>query len=169
MKEMVNNWEKQKFVEVKLEREEKNSLYTEGQLQVNDITVAQTLEATTRMLPPGNYLIYLTKDKKRRRVIGIWLERGDNLPPFYTGFSISLGHSWINCRKEHSVCIGRLLVPGALFRGRTMYERLFDRIEKWQKRKKTIRLTISDKHCRPSEPLRHWVKDHTKLYQSMFV
>lgn len=140
----------------KLIREEENRLYTEGQLLVNGLFQTQTLEATHRMLPPGNYLVRLTKDKLRRRIIGIWLDRGEGMPPFFTGWSIGLGHSWKNSRENRTVCIGHVLIPGALFLGRETYERLFERIKKCHRRKEVIRLSITDKHCRPGQPLRHW-------------
>ena len=143
-------------MEFKLIREEQNHLYTEGQLLVNGLCLTQTVEATARILPPGQYLVRLTKDKQRRRIIGIWIERGEGMRPFFTGRSIGMGHSWKNSRENRTVCIGRLLIPGAVFRARDTYERLFERIKKCQQRKEPIRLCITAHRCRPGEPLRHW-------------
>lgn len=145
-------------MDFKLIREEQNRLYTEGQLLVNGLYQTQTLEATHRMLPPGNYLVRLTKDKKRRRIIGIWLERGEGMPPFFTGWSIGLGHSWKNSQEDRTLCIGHLLIPGAQFRARETYERLFERIKKCQQRKEIIRLCITADRCRTGQPLRHWTQ-----------
>ena len=72
------------------------------------------------------------------------------------GWSIGLGHSWKNSRENRTVCIGQVLIPGALFLGRETYERLFERIKKCHRRKEVIRLSITDKHCRHGQPLRHW-------------
>lgn len=137
-------------MELRIKRQTSNQLYTEGRLLVNDLRTSHTVESTADMLPAGKYTIRLTKDKNRRRVIGIF----HNL--HYTGWSIGIGHSWIGSRKHQVIAIGEVLIPGAVFKASETYERLFDRIEKCEYRHEPITLVVDESQCIENKPIKHW-------------
>lgn len=145
---------------IELRRLKANHLYTEGQLIVNDLkTVPYTVEHTFTMLPIGQYLIRLTKDKKRRRVLGIYSDaphKGGAGGGLLTYFEA--GHSFLSAKDNRSIIIGELLIPGSVKKGREHYDRLFDRIEKCEQRDEPITLTISDDQCEESQPIAHWLR-----------
>lgn len=138
-------------MELKVKRQTSNQLYTEGRLLVNDLKTTHTVESTADMLPAGEYIIRLTKDKSRRRVIGIFTSEG-----LYTSWSIGIGHSWIGSRKHQVIAIGEVLIPGAVFKASETYERLFDRIEKCEDRHEPITLVVDESQCIESNPIKHW-------------
>lgn len=135
---------------ISIKRKFLNQLYTEGRLLVNDYQQTFTVEATEVMLPPGQYQVRLTKDKARRRVIGIFS------PSKPTGWSIGIGHSWIGSRKHHVIAIGQPLIPGSVYKATEIYERLFDRIEKCEQRGEAITLVIDESQCIENKPIKHW-------------
>lgn len=150
-------------MDIKIKHKTSNNLYTEGWLLINDIRTAHTVESTADMLPAGKYIIRLTKDKSRRRVIGIFkVEDSLNHKPnsinlHYTGWSIGIGHSWISSRKHRVIAIGDVLIPGTVFKATETYERLFDRIEKCEDRHEPITLVIDESQCINNKPIKHWI------------
>ena len=147
---------------IRIKRQTSNRLYTEGRLLVNDLKITHTVESTADMLPAGEYIIRLTKDKSRRRVIGIFSlnSQPSALNPHYTGWSIGIGHSWIGRRKQKVIAIGEVLIPGAVFKASETYERLFDRIEKCEGRHEPISLVIDESQCIENKPIKHWTSVH---------
>lgn len=145
-------------MELRIKRQTSNQLYTEGRLLVNDLRTTHTVESTADMLPAGKYTIRLTKDKNRRRVIGIFSlnPKPSALNPHYTGWSIGIGHSWIGSRKHRVIVIGDVLIPGTVYRATEIYERLFDRIEKCEDRHEPITLVIDESQCIENKPVKHW-------------
>ena len=144
---------------ISIKRKFLNQLYTEGRLLVNDYQQTFTVEATEVMLPPGQYQVRLTKDKARRRVIGILKPSGTMKPTETftpTGWSIGIGHSWIGSRKHHVIAIGQPLIPGSVYKATEIYERLFDRIEKCEQRGEPITLVIDESQCVENKPIKHW-------------
>lgn len=157
---------------ITVKRQTSNQLYTEGRLLVNDLKTTHTVESTADMLPAGEYVIRLSKDKSRRRVIGIFSFKDEglkmrdegnslnsNLSTFnlhYTNWSIGIGHSWIGSRKHQVIAIGDVLIPGAVFKASETYERLFDRIEKCEQRGEPITLIIDELQCIENTPIKHW-------------
>ena len=149
-------------MELKIKRTHSTRLYTEGLLYINDMRTTSTVEDTLTMLPAGLYRIRLTKGKKRRRVIGIIPN-----PPHKGGVGGGLYHfeacgSHISSRKNNSICIGQPIIPGALAKGRDIYDRLFDRIEKAEARKEPIYLIITDDNMTTGDPIQYWLEpsDH---------
>ena len=165
-------------MQIELRRLKANHLYTEGQILINDlVTIPYAVEHTLSMLPIGEYHIRLAKDKKRRRVIGIFLPKvkGKSLnshPSSLNSHPSSLnhkpsslnlleyfepGHSFLSAKAHGTIIIGELLIPGSVQKGREHYDRLFDRIEKCEQRGEPITLTITDDCCKESTPIRHWL------------
>lgn len=139
-----------------------NRLYTEGQLLINHTPTTHTVESTELMLPPGHYIVRLTKTKDRRRVIAILPTSLHPRRPSTPTTSIGIGQSWIASRKHHVIAIGQPLIPGAVYKATEVYERLFDRIEKCEARKELIHLTITEHGCRENHPISHWCRLQVK-------
>lgn len=135
-------------MQITINRQNKNHLYTEGTLLINGKAITLTVEATQTMLSPGTYQVRLSKKKARRRLIGI-----RNTP-----WSIGIGHSWLSSHRDHLITLGKFLIPGALYRATPVYERLFDRIEKCERRHEPITLTIREDCCTSCHPISHWLK-----------
>lgn len=147
-------------MQIELRRLKANHLYTEGQVIINGhLYIPYTVEHTFTMLPAGEYQLRLTKDKKRRRVIGIYPESLNPQPSSLNlkGYFES-GHSFLSAQNPGTVIIGVQLIPGAVKKGREHYDRLFDRIEKCEQRQETISLFITDGCCEESQPIAHWLK-----------
>lgn len=152
-------------MQIELRRLKANQLYTEGQILINDlVTIPYAVEHTFTMLPIGEYHIRLTKDKKRRRVIGIYPTKVEGKSINHKPSSINLrgyfeaGHSYHSAKKHGTIIIGELLIPGSVKKGREHYDRLFDRIEKCEQRDEPITLTITDDCCEESVPNTHWLR-----------
>lgn len=140
-------------MQIELRRLKANHLYTEGQIIVNDlVTIPYSIEHTFTMLPIGEFRIRLAKDKKRRRVIGIFPMKGENLLAYFEA-----GHSYLSGKNNRNIIIGEQVIPGAVQKGREHYDRLFDRIEKCEQRNEPITLTITDKCCAESTPVSYWL------------
>ena len=56
-------------MQITINRQNKNHLYTEGTLLINGKAITLTVEATQTMLSPGTYQVRLSKKKARRRRI----------------------------------------------------------------------------------------------------
>lgn len=134
-----------------LKRLKSNRLYTEGQLSINDMRTTLTVESTEVMLPAGQYVLQLVNKNERKRELVIF-----NDDDTKTGWRIGIGNSWIGSKKDHTICIGQHLIPGALYQAAPVYERIIKRLEKCKDRKESILLFIYDDTCTPSEPIRHW-------------
>ena len=133
---------------ITINRQKKNRLYTQGILMINGKAITTTIEATQTMLSSGTYQVRLRKKQASRRLIGI----------INTSWSIGIGHSWLNSHQGHLITIGDFLIPGALYRATPVYERLFDRIEKCEHRHESITLTIREDRCTSCHPISHWLK-----------
>lgn len=141
-------------MQIELHRMKANHLYTEGKVLVNGLlTIPYAVEHTFSMLHTGEYLIRLTKDTKRRRVIGIYRPKGKGLEGIFES-----RHSYLSARDHHSIVIGEELIPGAVKRGSEHYDRLFDRIEKCEQREERVTFIISDEDCEESRPAAHWLQ-----------
>lgn len=143
-------------MELKIKRTHTTRLYTEGTLYINGTRTTSTVEDTLSMLAPGVYNVRLTGGVKRRRVIAI-------IPSNKEGVYVQRSHhfeacgSHITSRKNHSICIGEPIIPGALAKGREIFDRIFDRIEKAEARKESILLVITDDDMTTGEPISHWL------------
>ena len=139
-------------MQIELRRLRANHLYTESQLLINEHqAVPYAVEHTFTMLPIGEYRLRLTKNKKRRRVIGIYSLQRKVLRGYFEA-----GHSYRSAKANGTIIIGELLIPGAVKKGQEHYDRLFDRIEKCEQRAEEITLLITDDHCEESKPICHW-------------
>lgn len=142
-------------MELKINRNQTTRLYTLGELLINGMRTAYTVEDTLTMLESGIYKVRLHKGKARRREIII-------VPDNKTSFNVQKPHhfeangSHISSRKNLSVCIGEWIIPGALKNGLDVYNRLFDRIEKAEARKEDILLVIIDDGATPADPIKYW-------------
>lgn len=151
---------------IEIKRNQTNRLYTEGVLNINDLKTTYTVEHTLSMLPVGEYRIRLAKDKKRRRVIGIFPKAVESLNHKPSSINLQAtfesSGTWISSKKNRTICIGEPIMPGALKKGKDVYERLFDRIEKAEDRGEGITLQITDRNCTQSTPIRYWTEpsDH---------
>ena len=131
---------------ITIKRTQKNELYTEGLILIRGKKIAHTVEHTLSMLPAGHYQVRLCKNKAKRRIISI----------IQTDWSIGISSSWIGSRKHHVIAIGQSLIPGAVYRSTSIYERLFDRIEKCPSRRERIHLFIDETQCVNNKPIQHW-------------
>lgn len=141
---------------IKLNRYSTNVLYTEGSLSINEEVQTQTIESTAQMLPPGLYTLRLISIHAHRRDLVIFdFHTGQT-----TGWQFSpTATSHIGCIREQAIAIGQELIPGALFKAQTDYERIIKRLEKCQKRGEPILLVIDDSRCRTSRPIKHWMRN----------
>lgn len=140
-----------------VKRLKSNRLYTEGQLHINDMRTTLTVESTEIMLPAGQYVLQLVNKNERKRELIIFNADGSK-----TGWRIGFGNSWIGSKKDHTICIGQYLIPGALYQAAPIYERIIKRLEKCKERKESILLFIYEDDCSPSAPIQHWLEtsDH---------
>lgn len=140
---------------VKITRKRTNRLYTQGTLGIHFETQTQTVEATDRMLAPGLYSLRLVSIHAHRRDLLIF----DAHTGKATGQRISpTALSHVGCRREQAIAIGEELIPGALYKPRTAYERIVKRLEKCQQRGEPILLVIDDSDCHPSSICHHWLR-----------
>lgn len=135
-------------MEIRINRTVTNSIYTEGEILVNNQQKANTVEHTPTMLPAGNYLIRLRKHKSMRRIVRI----------SKTDWSIGIGRSWKTSQKKQVIAIGQQLIPGIVYKATSTYGRLFERIEKCQIRKEPVNLVIDENQCINNQPIKHWTK-----------
>lgn len=141
-------------MQIELHRLKANHLYTEGQILINDlVAIPYTVEHTFSMLPIGEYRLHLTKDKKRRRIIGIYPVKEKEHKSYFEA-----GHSYLSSKEHDTIIIGEMLIPGSVWKGRAHYDRLFDRIEKCEQRKEPITFAISDENCKESKPVSIWLQ-----------
>jgi len=117
-------------MEIRLIRKSTNSLYTEGELIVNGMHYADTVEATDVMHDTGVYIV----TRQFRRYIGH-------------------GNSWRESHKDGKILIGEQTIPGIVTSSRPLFDRLADRVKK---SKRPIVLIISDYDCRTVKPSNHW-------------
>lgn len=143
-------------MQIEIRRNHTTRLYTLGEILINDLRTSYTVEDTLSMLPAGTYPVRLTKGNKRRRLIAI-LRTGDNQGTVGGKlYHFEPCGTYISSRKNHSVCIGQPIMPGALKKGAEVFERLFDRIEKAEARNEDITLIITDGSLTHSEPIKFW-------------
>lgn len=147
-------------MELKIRRTHTTRLYTLGVLVINDMKTTRTVEDTLSMLEAGTYRIRLSKGNSRRRVIAI-------IPDNKTSDYVQLAHrfeaggSYLTSRRNKSIGIGELLIPGSLMKGREVYDRLFDRLEKAEARNEPIVLFITDDNMTHSDPISYWDEPST--------
>ncbi len=147
-----------------IHRNHSTSLYTMGMLRINqEKRCVQTVENTLTMLPPGAYGVHLSSASDHSRRIVITLPENATSPP-KTGRPPILARfhpdgSYRTARKLQAICLGELLIPGALKKGVEVYTRLFDRLEKAEKRHEPITLFISERGMKKGKPIRHWGGD----------
>lgn len=138
-------------MEVYIERQKSNYLYTEGRLFINGDLQTHTVECTEIMLPAGNYLLQLVTKNAHKRELEVFTIRNEP-----TGWHIGIEHSWIGSKKTKSIVIGQPFFPGALYKATPDYERIIKRLEKCKARNESINLIIDDTHCVPNQPINHW-------------
>jgi len=144
---------------ITIKHTETNGLYTLGELWVNGMICAATVEYTQRMLKDGIYEVRLMNfEKQLRRVLAI-CAMDSKKPPLS---SIEAGKSWITSKGSEtsnaSVRIGQRMIPGCLKNGIECYERLFDRIEKAKIRQERVILEIDSSSVRRVEPIGYWMR-----------
>ena len=143
---------------ITLNRQKSNELYTQGTLVINHEPQTQTVECTEVMLPAGLYSLRLVTIHAHRRDLIVF----DFATGQTTGWRLSeTARSHIGCRKEHSIAMGQELIPGALYKAQADLERLVKRLEKCQRRGEPILLVIDESHCTPSIACSHWQKPET--------
>ncbi len=142
-------------MQIKIRRTHTTRLYTMGTLIINDMKTTHTVEDTLSMLDPGNYQIRLHKGNSRRRVIAII---PDNRTSIYVqpAHRFEAGGTYLSSRRNKSIGIGELLIPGSLMKGNEVYDRLFDRLEKAEARKEAITLLITDDGITHGDPIGYW-------------
>lgn len=138
----------------------KTTLYTEGRIIVNGLRQTYCVEATTEMLPVGEYLLRLISINPRCRTLQLYRVNACGRSQS-TGWSLGCGNSWKNSKKSHTVCLGEILIPGAVKQSQKAYERLIKRLEKCKERNETILLQVREEStCQepPMQPISHWLK-----------
>lgn len=143
-------------MKIKLSRKTSNNLYTEGMLYVNGARFSYTLEHTFTMLPTGEYKVMLKKfGKSCRKIVITPLCKGIQTAMNSLQPSIAHGNSWKDALTGNAIIVGEPLFAGAVKRSKEAYTHLFDRLEKC---KTAVTLCISDRNCKESKPLEHWIK-----------
>lgn len=145
-------------MQIEIRRTHTTRLYTSGIIIINDQKTTHSVEDTLSMLPVGTYRIALTKGNKRRRLIAIFRTRADQGTSGGQIYHFEPSGSYISSHKNHSICIGTPIIPGALKQGGEVYERLFDRIEKAEDRHEDITLIITDANITHSDPISYWTE-----------
>jgi len=133
-----------------LYRKRTNGIYTEGELHINGSLQAYTVEDTQTMLRTGRFELRLVCRSQRKRRLMVYKD-GRSL-----GVAVGKGHSWICSRRYRTICIGRPLIPGALFRCTADCERINERLKKCKARHEVIELVIHDYACVKNEPISFW-------------
>ena len=128
-------------MEVYINRQTINELYTEGRLFINGEKQTYTVESTEHMLPAGKYLVKLVTKHAHKRELDIF-----SLEGWSVGWRIGIAHSWIGSRKERTIAIGQPFYPGAVYKATEIYERIIKRLEKCKARKEVINLIIDESH-----------------------
>lgn len=140
-------------MQIIIKRLKSSRLYTEGQLFINDKRNTLTIESTELMLPAGQYILQLVNKSARKRELTICQSDGTK-----TGWNIGTNDSWIGSKKDHTICIGQYLIPGALYHAAPIFERIIKRLEKCKDRKEPILLFINDDDCTHVPPIGHWLE-----------
>ena len=140
-------------MEVYINRQTINELYTEGCIFINGEKQTHTVESTEHMLPVGKYLVKLVTKNAHKRELEIFTPEGR-----LVGWRIGIAHSWIGSRKQRTVSIGQPLIPGVVYKATEIYERIVKRLEKCKARKEVISLIINESHLVQNRPISHWTK-----------
>ena len=140
-------------MEVYINRQTINELYTEGCIFINGEKQTYTVESTEHMLPAGMYLVKLITKNAHKRELEIFTPEGRSV-----GWRIGIAHSWIGSRKERTIAIGQPFYPGAVYKATEIYERIIKRLEKCRARKEVINLIIDESHLVQNQPISHWTK-----------
>ena len=140
-------------MEVYINRQTINELYTEGCIFINGEKQTYTVESTEHMLPAGKYLVKLVTKHAHKRELDIFTPEGQSL-----GWRIGIAHSWIGSKKTKTIAIGQYFYPGARYKATPDYERIIKRLEKCKARKEVINLIIDGSHLVQNQPISHWTK-----------
>ena len=140
-------------MEVFIERQTTNDLYTEGRLFINGEKQTYTVESTEHMLPAGNYRLQLITKNAHKRELVVFKDRNEP-----TGWRLGIAHSWIGSKKTKTIAIGQYFYPGARYKATPDYERIIKRLEKCKARKEVINLIIDESHLVQNKPISHWTK-----------
>ena len=103
----------------------------EGTLFINKRQICATLEHPHNHLPTGKYGIEIEHNEKYER----------NLPTLPNGATIRPGNGPFNL-KDGSIIVGERYMLGVLFKSEAMFEKLFWRIWRNEKRGKKVELRI---------------------------
>lgn len=142
-------------MEIILKRRRTNRLYTEGELYINGNIQTYTLESTERLLKPGRYQVRIVLKSERKRDLCLFPCDGSSKGPVSR---IDFGHSWRDAKRHNFICIGRPLIPGAMYKSYPDWMRINDRIKKCKARRKPIYLIIQDSSTTKGVPIKHWTK-----------
>ena len=140
-------------MEVFIERQTTNDLYTEGRLFINGDLQTYTTESSEIMLPAGNYRLQLITKNAHKRELVVFKDRNEP-----TGWRLGIAHSWIGSKKTKTIAIGQYFYPGARYKATPDYERIIKRLEKCKARKEVINLIIDESHLVQNKPISHWTK-----------
>lgn len=140
-------------MEVFIERQTTNDLYTEGRLFINGDLQTYTTESSEIMLPAGNYRLQLITKNAHKRELVVFKDRNEP-----TGWRLGIAHSWIGSKKTKTIAIGQYFYPGARYKATPDYERIIKRLEKCKARKEVINLIIDGSHLVQNKPISHWTK-----------
>ena len=140
-------------MEVFIERQTTNDLYTEGRLFINGDLQTYTTESSEIMLPAGNYRLQLITKNAHKRELVVFKDRYEP-----TGWRLGIAHSWIGSKKTKTIAIGQYFYPGARYKATPDYERIIKRLEKCKARKEVINLIIDGSHLVQNKPISHWTK-----------
>ena len=140
-------------MEVFIERQTTNDLYTEGRLFINGDLQTYTTESSEIMLPAGKYRLQLITKNAHKRELVVFKDRNEP-----TGWRLGIAHSWIGSKKTKTIAIGQYFYPGARYKATPDYERIIKRLEKCKARKEVINLIIDESHLVQNQPISHWTK-----------
>ena len=140
-------------MEVYINRQTINELYSEGRIFINGDLQTYTTESSEIMLPAGNYRLQLITKNAHKRELVVFKDRNEP-----TGWRLGIAHSWIGSKKTKTIAIGQYFYPGARYKATPDYERIIKRLEKCKARKEVINLIIDGSHLVQNQPISHWTK-----------
>lgn len=119
----------------------------DGQLLIDDETIASTTESALDLLPPGTHPVTLVKcplhGRKMPHIVTdpLAVRPCKNCKKHPQCSLLMTANSAKECT-HGSIAVGEKLVPGVLVRSRFIFDPLYERIRKQLERGKTVSLTV---------------------------
>lgn len=142
-------------------RKQKNDEYTYGISKFNGEYVADILEHTPTMIPPGIYKATLLNIKglRHRQIAVVADDYNPSDPNPFVFATIISGNSYRSAQGKSDIVLGKQQFPGTVILSSKIYERIFERIEKCVARGERIMLYVTDHMMRETEVPKYWLEE----------